>query len=130
MSRITGIFSIATGILFVCPPLLAHHGAGIFDAEATVTVTGKVTDFQYVNPHVLVFVTVTGTDGAETSWAGELTSPNRLSRMSGEVRWHKDVLKPGDEVTMIGHPARNGAPAIDITTLVDANGAALIGGAR
>ena len=50
--------------------------------------------------------------------------------MSGEVRWHKDVLKPGDEVTMTGHPTRNGSPAIDITRLVDANGVALIGGAR
>ncbi|WP_428097110.1 DUF6152 family protein [Candidatus Rariloculus sp.] len=130
MSRIARVFFISAVFSFVCPPLLAHHGAGIFDAETTVSLTGTVTDFQYVNPHVLVYITVTGVDGAETAWAGELTSPNRLSRMSGEVRWHKDVLKPGDEVTMTGHPTRNGSPAIDITRLVDANGVALIGGAR
>jgi hypothetical protein len=29
---------------------------------------------------------------------------------------------------MTGNPARNGAPAMDITKIVDANGQALIGG--
>jgi len=118
-------------LLVVGPaPLSAHHGAGVFDAEQLLTVTGTVTQFQFVNPHVLVDVNVVGEDGDEVQWAGELTSPNRLVRMSGDVKWHKDILQPGDVITMTGHPARNGAPAMDITVLVDAEGVTLIGGPR
>jgi hypothetical protein len=104
----------------------AHHGAGVFEPEKKVTIVGTVTDFQFVNPHVLVYVSATGDDGKEVRWGGELTSPNRLARMGGDVKWHKSILKPGDRITMEGHPARNGAPAMDITKIVDAQGAVLI----
>lgn len=128
MPRLVALLGVTGGLLLHLPSAPAHHGAGIFDAETNVTYSGTVTDFQYVNPHVLVYIAVTGADGTTVEIAGELTSPNRLSRMSGEIAWHRDVLKPGDEVTMTGHPARNGAPAVDITRLVNADGVALIGG--
>lgn len=122
------LVGVSVGVLGVWAPLSAHHGASLFEAEKTVTVTGTVSDFQFVNPHVLVFVEVAADDGGNVRWGGELTSPNRLARMSGDVRWHKALLKPGDSVTMTGNPARNGAPAMHITKLVDARGVALIGG--
>jgi hypothetical protein len=108
-------------------PSAAHHGAGVFEPEKKVTVVGTVTDFQFVNPHVLVYMTVKGDDGKELQWGGELTSPNRLARMGGAVKWHKAIIKPGDRITMTGHPARNGAPAMDITRILDAQGVELIG---
>ena len=122
--------SLACGLvaasLIGAAPLAAHHGAGLFDADKTITVAGTVTDFQFVNPHVLIYLSVAGESGV-VRWGGELTSPNRLARMGGAVSWHKDMLKPGDQITMTGNPARNGAPAMDITKIVDANGVVLIG---
>lgn len=106
---------------------LAHHGAGVYEPEKEVTLVGTVADFQFVNPHVLVFIEVPGDDGKPVKWGGELTSPNRLARMEGAVKWHKSILKPGDRITMAGHPARNGAPAMSITKIVDASGTVLIG---
>lgn len=105
----------------------AHHGGAVYEPEKQVTVTGTVGEFQFVNPHVLVFVDVTDGQGKAVRWGGELTSPNRLARMEGAVQWHKSLLKPGDRLTMTGHPARNGAPAMSITKLVAADGAVLIG---
>ena len=107
-------------------PAFAHHGAGVFEPEKKVTVSGKVTDFQFVNPHVLVYMTVKGSDGKDVQWGGELTSPNRLARDERAVKWHKEILKPGDTITMTGHPARNGAPMMDILKIVDAQGTVLI----
>lgn len=104
----------------------AHHGAGVFEPEKKVTVMGTVTDFQFVNPHVLVYLTVQGTDGKEVQWGGELTSPNRLARDARAVKWHKTILKPGDVITVTGHPARNGAPMMDILKIVDGEGVVLI----
>lgn len=131
MSKTAAAIALTASMLVAVWPAAAHHGAGIFDPDTTVTREGTVTDFQFVNPHVLVYITVTDESGETSHWAGELTSPNRLARMSNvEVKWHKEILKPGDRVTMTGHPARNGAPAMDITKLVDGNGVALIGGGR
>jgi hypothetical protein len=107
-------------------PALAHHGAGVFEPEKKVTVSGTVTDFQFVNPHVLVYMTVKDEGGKDVQWGGELTSPNRLARDQRAVKWHKDILKPGDSITMTGHPARNGAPFMDILKIVDTQGTVLI----
>jgi hypothetical protein len=107
-------------------PVAAHHGAGVFEPEKKVTVEGTVTDFQFVNPHVLVYMTVKDDGGKEVQWGGELTSPNRLARDARAVKWHKEIIKPGDTITMTGHPARNGAPMMDILKIVDAKGTVLI----
>lgn len=125
MVRLGSVAGVALAL--AAPPLGAHHGGGIFDLEASVTVAGTVTDFQFINPHVLVYVEVTDPAGATVNWGGELTSPNRLARMAGAVKWHRSILEPGDRITMTGHPARNGAPAMDITKIVDADGVVLIG---
>ncbi|HET7609249.1 MAG TPA: DUF6152 family protein [Gammaproteobacteria bacterium] len=115
-----------TAAMFAAGPVSAHHGAGVFEPEKKVTVSGTVTDFQFVNPHVLVYLTVKGGDGKEVQWGGELTSPNRLARDERAVKWHKEILKPGDAITVTGHPARNGAPMMDILKIVDAHGTVLI----
>ena len=122
-SKIGLIF--ATAVL-AAAPLAAHHGAGVFDPQKKVTVEGTVTEFQFGNPHVLVYIDVYGEDGKQVHWGGELTSPNRLARDQRAVKWHKDILKPGDSITMTGNPARNGAPMMDILKIVDGKGTVLI----
>lgn len=112
--------------LLAATHVAAHHGAGVFDPQKKVTVAGTVTQFQFVNPHVLVYINVRGDDGKEVQWGGELTSPNRLARDERTVKWHKDIIKPGDNVTMTGNPARNGAPMMDILKIVDGQGTVLI----
>jgi hypothetical protein len=126
-SAAVAAMTAAIGLAVVEAPVLAHHGAGVFEPEIEVTVSGTVTQFQFVNPHVLISMTVKGEDGKEVTWGGELTSPNRLARMEGAVKWHKSILTPGDTITMTGHPARNGAPAMTVTKIVDAKGTVLIG---
>jgi hypothetical protein len=116
---------LAAAMLAIAP-VAAHHGAGVFEPEKKVTVVGTVTDFQFVNPHVLVYINVKGDDGKDVQWGGELTSPNRLARDARAVKWHKSLLEPGDRITMTGHPARNGAPMMDILKIVDAQGSVLI----
>ena len=117
---------LLTAAVLTAAPVMAHHGAGVFEPEKKVTVSGTVTDFQFVNPHVLVYLTAKGEGGKEVQWGGELTSPNRLARDARSVKWHKEILKPGDTITMTGHPARNGAPMMDILKIVDAQGTVLI----
>jgi hypothetical protein len=128
MSRILSTAAaLLLGGALASAPAAAHHGAALYEPEKTIDVTGTVVEFQFVNPHVLVYIDAKGPDGATVKWGGELTSPNRLARLGGPVKWHKDILKPGDKIKLTGRPARNGAPAMVITQIVDAHGQALLG---
>lgn len=122
----------AVGLLLIGGNAPAHHGGAVYNGEETVTVSGPVTEFQFVNPHVLISIAVTGADGEIVEWTGELTSPNRLARMAqpGSVRWHKDILEPGDVIELTGNPATSGAPALRLHKVVDATGRTIIGGNR
>ncbi len=118
---------IAFGILFVVSgSAFAHHGAAAYDSSKMVTVTGTVTDFQFVNPHVMIAMDVKDpSTGKIEKWEGELTSPNHLARAG----WTKSTIKPGDEVTITGSALRSGAPAMAIRKVMkDGQQIGLMGG--
>jgi len=102
----------------------AHHGNASYDMSKTVTVKGTVTDFQFVNPHVLIYMDVKDASGNVTKWAGELTSPNRLARLG----WTKSTIKAGDELTMAGATSKSGAPRMWATKVSNASGELKVGG--
>jgi hypothetical protein len=81
--------------VLMSPPLRAHH---FFPKESdqTVSLTGKVTGFEWVNPHCRFFMDVTDKLGRVSSWEVELGSPAALTRRG----WKKDSLRPGDFVTV------------------------------
>jgi hypothetical protein len=131
MNRFMLLYRTVTLIFLVAGPAAAHHGAGVYDRSLSVSVTGEVTQFHFVNPHVLIYIDVEDNDGSHTEWSGELTSPNRLARMGiGTVRWHKDLLEPGDVITLTGNPARNGAPALLLNRVENAAGEPLLESGR
>jgi len=108
--RIVAILSLAAGLLFFGLPSFAHHGSNVvYDLTKSITVTGTVARFQFVNPHTLIFVEVTGEDGEVVEWLVGLPSASGLGSREG---WTRDTLQPGDEITIIGAPARSGAPSL------------------
>jgi Family of unknown function (DUF6152) len=111
-------FALFMGLLAVAGVAFAHHGTANYDTAKTVTVKGPVTDFQFINPHVLIFLDGKDETGKADKWQGELTSPNRLSR----VGWTKSSLKPGDIITISGYPTKSGSPEIWIQKVVLASG--------
>jgi len=84
----------------------AHHSFAMYDSTKLVTIDGTVTNFQWTNPHVLLWVTGVATAGEpETLWTVELpTSPGNLGRMG----WTKHSLKAGDHVIVELNPLRDG----------------------
>ena len=102
-------------------PALAHHGTANYDTEKSVSVKGSVTDFQFVNPHVLIYMQAKDPSGKMINWQGELTSPNRLSRTG----WKRDTIKPGETITITGYPAKSGSPEIWIQKVELADGTKL-----
>ncbi|HZP33520.1 MAG TPA: DUF6152 family protein [Candidatus Acidoferrales bacterium] len=112
------VFSALALALSALAPAWAHHGEANYDQDKAVTVTGKVADFQFINPHVLIYLDVKGEDNTVTRWVGEATSPNLLLRRG----WDKNTIKVGDVVTATGHQAKNGSPTLRLLKVVLADG--------
>jgi len=93
----------------------AHHGTAAYDTTTNVTVSGIVTEFRFVNPHVLVYWDVKDESGEVKRWSGERSGPNSMARNAG---WNRNTIKPGDEVTITGRPAKNGTPTMAISKIV------------
>jgi Family of unknown function (DUF6152) len=104
----------AVTALMIALPLFAHHGNAAYETANTVTVQGTITDFQFINPHVMVFFEAKNDKGNIEKWQGELTSPNHLMRTG----WTKATLKPGDQVTFTGLKAKSGASTLWITKII------------
>ena len=105
MSRpLAGAF---VALVLVAGPALAHHSAVMFDSEKEVTLTGVVKEFQFTNPHSWLLIDVKNDDGSVTTWGFEAEGPSTLMRAG----IHKSDFMPGTEVTMTGHPMRDGRPA-------------------
>jgi Family of unknown function (DUF6152) len=102
-----------SGLLLISISLSAHHGQAGYNTTETVTVSGTVSDFQFVNPHSIVSLDVKDDKGEKQGWQGELTSPNHLIRAG----WTATSLKPGDQVTMAGFRAKSGANSMWITKI-------------
>jgi hypothetical protein len=115
--------ALTIGFLLTSIPLLAHHGATEYDMTKIVSLSGTVKEFQYVNPHTLVTFTVKDDSGKAVEWQGELPSPNLLSRRG----WSRSTLKSGDQVTIIGAPAKNGEKGMQIKKLAFPDGHELPG---
>ena len=115
------ICAVAFGLLMVPGPGFAHHGIAIYQEAKEITVSGSVTYFDFVNPHALVYLNVKQSDGTNAKWQGQLTSPNNLAR----VGWTRRSLQMGEQVTIIGYPAKNGANSMWIRRIVKSDGTEL-----
>jgi hypothetical protein len=80
----------------------AHHSiAAVYDSARQQRVEGIVAEFQFINPHPFVIVTV-DSNGAAESWRLEMDNRFELQGigMTGET------LKPGDRVVVTGSLGR------------------------
>ena len=128
-NKLTAIFLVAVGFLMVSVPLAAHHGAAAFETDPAkrLVLKGTVTDWIWSNPHCGILFDVTDDQGNVVHWGAELGNPHMLSTAG----FSKDLLKPGDKVTITGHPARSGSPRVEFHDMVLSDGRKLtMGGVK
>ncbi len=105
-------------LLLVAAPVFAHHGTSAYDTTKLTTVKGTVTDFQFNNPHVMISVEAKDDKGKIETWTSEANSPNVLTRHG----WDRDIIKKGDQITIIGNRPKNGAKTLRLQKVVLSNG--------
>jgi Family of unknown function (DUF6152) len=98
---------VAGALLLGALPMLAHHSfSAEYDQTKPITLKGKFTKIDWINPHSWVYFDVTGPDGKVTNWGAETPPPNGLYRDG----WRKDMFKVGDEIQVSGFAAKDGSP--------------------
>jgi Family of unknown function (DUF6152) len=117
--------SVAVMLVVATVPTFAHHSfAAEFDAKKPVTLTGTVTKLEWTNPHARFYVSVKDEGSAITLWNLELGSPNGLMRHG----WSRNSLKPGDMVTVMGYPAKDGSKLVNARSVTLADGRKIFAG--
>jgi Family of unknown function (DUF6152) len=104
-TKLAGI-AAAIGFVLATGTAIAHHSfAAEFDANKALTLKGVVTKIEWMNPHTYFYLDVTDPDGKVVNWGMEMGSPNGLMRQG----WTRNTLHVGDEVTVEGSQAKDGA---------------------
>jgi hypothetical protein len=98
----------------------AHHSFAMFDMKKIVSYKGTIKEVQWTNPHVWVELTVQEKDGPVT-YSFEGAAIAVLKR----VGWTRNSVKPGDVVTLVGHPYKDGRPGGSIDHLILPDGSKL-----
>jgi hypothetical protein len=93
----------------------------MFDKDRTVTVKGVVSEVEWRNPHVFIFIDVPDGKGGSTQYAVECDSPNVLMRTG----WKASTVKVGDSVSIDLYPLRDGRPGGLLDTMTLSNGETL-----
>jgi Family of unknown function (DUF6152) len=117
-NRVLTVFTFILCLLVVSAPLLAHHGSAAYDNSKLVTLSGTVTDFQFIQPHPLIFLDAKDANGNVEKWFVEMTAPNHLVHYG----WNSHKIHPGDVIKVTGHVARNGKKVLNLSKIYDAEG--------
>jgi hypothetical protein len=106
ITKVFIIFAVTVSLFMAPRPMFAHHGTAGYDMTKTITLTGTVREFDWSNPHCVIYVDVKADNGEVKHWILELAAPILMSRGG----WTKNALKSGDQITVETHPSKNGAP--------------------
>lgn len=95
---------LAVGLLGTAGVAVAHHSTAMFDMQKEVTLTGTVKHFEWTNPHTWIVFEVPNAAGGQVEYGIEGMSPNYLARTG----WSKRTLRPGDRISLVIHPLKDG----------------------
>ena len=107
MVRSTFRLSVVVLLISTGTTALAHHSRSMFDQTKQVTLVGTVKEFQWTNPHCWIQVLVpdpSDPSAEPVEWGVEMGAPVELMRKG----WKPGSLNPGDRVTIVINPLRDG----------------------
>jgi len=117
----------AAVLLFTAIRTSAHHAfAAEYDENKLITIAGSVTKFEWINPHALLLVDGTDSEGKTGRWKFEMGSPGALESQG----WKKTDLKTGDRIIVEGYAAKDRSNMASARRVKLADGRRLFGGSQ
>lgn len=94
-SRLIVCASAVTALVSL--PAIAHHGWSTYDETKPLTVTGKIVETHYENPHATIRV-----DAQGKRWLAVLAPVSRMASRGASA----DKVAVGQQVTMVGYASK------------------------
>jgi len=114
--------ALIAGLLTVCRPTLAHHGASAYDTSKPLMLKDAVvTKYSWINPHVLIYFDSKDDKGEVQHWTAETGSPSAVNLLG----WSRTSLKPGDVITIYVFQSKTGRPVGRLNKVMLADGTLL-----
>jgi hypothetical protein len=112
MKQTISVSMFAVGaMLAAAAPALAHHSRAMFDMTRNVAYRGVVKEYRWQNPHSHIVIVV-GADAADPPTAGTWDIEASSISLMVSRGWSRQTFKPGDRITVIAHPSRNGSRSV------------------
>lgn len=99
----------------------AHHGISNWDLNKDISITGRLTRIELINPHAWLHLEVRGADGKVAAWKCEMRSASSLRR-SG---WTPEMFQAGTTITVTGSPERRKPDQCYLGTILFADGSSM-----
>jgi hypothetical protein len=121
---ISSLIVAAGALLATAHPSLAHRSRAMFDMTKNVTYRGVVKEYRWQNPHSHIVIMV-GSDATDPSTVGTWDiEASSISIMVGRG-WNRTTYKPGDRITVVAHPSRDGSARVLLFYAIKADGTRL-----
>ncbi|MEI7949723.1 MAG: DUF6152 family protein [Gammaproteobacteria bacterium] len=122
MKRLFSFLLLASVVVLMTTNVAqAHHSFAMFDNKTFVTKTGTIVRWAFNNPHTWLYLNVKNADDSETLWSFEGAGVTGLIQRGVTG----NTIKPGDTVTFMYCPLRDGRPGGAIGWVKLADGKAL-----
>ncbi len=99
-------------------PTAAHHSFAMFDMQQERTLVGTISNFQWTSPHSWLDVWVQEPSGRQVQWSIEMGAPASLYQHG----WRQQSVRPGDRITLVVHPLRDGRTGGSLVSATLASG--------
>ena len=104
--RLTITIGLALAGLLTAAGAVAHHAFSTeFDVNRPITLQGKVTKVELINPHSWIHISVVDDKGNTVEWMIEGGSPNALVRKG----INRNSIPIGSELVIRGYGTRDGS---------------------
>jgi hypothetical protein len=104
------LFSVAAvGVMLAAGgSALAHHSRAMFDVTRNVIFRGFVKEYKWQNPHSHILIVV-GSDATDRSTIGDWDIEASSVGIMVSQGWSRTTFEPGDRITVVAHPSRDGS---------------------
>ena len=118
-TKVLTFAALIAGVLVICNPVFAHHGAAAYDMSKPVILKNAVvTKYAWINPHPLIVVDYKDEKGAVQHWTTEMGS----TPASELIGWSRTTLKAGDVITIYIWPSKTGLTVGRLNKVIMADG--------